>query len=453
MGIVVGVIGAILAIFIVVIVHEFGHFIVARAMGVRVLRFSIGFGKALWSKTTKQGTEFTIGWLPLGGYVRMLGEGDDVAPDDMKQFSYHTKSVYKRMAIILAGPAMNFVLAIFLYWILFLPGVIHVKPVIGYVVPNSIAAKVGLQPRDQIIAVDSKPVKNWRAVIMAMIARMGDRHSISLTITHPLTALIRKVEIPISQWKVDQRRPQFLKALGITPYQPKFPMTVGKVMLNSPAQQGGLQQGDRVISVDGKKYDDMYVLVNLVRRHPGKLMRFRVMRNNQQKTLNVKIGSKKVNDKAVGYLGFKLVLPSWPAWMLEKESYSILTAWEPAFNQTWSLIKFNGIVLGKMISQKMSIRSLGGPVSIFQMAGKASQQNYRVYFDFLAFFSVALGFINLLPIPGLDGGHFFFQLIELVFRRPVPARIQGMCIRIGLVLLIFLILKVTFNDISRLLGH
>ena len=169
MNIVVAVIGAILAIFSVVIVHEFGHFIVARWMNVRVLRFSIGFGKPLWSRTTKKGTKFAVGWLPLGGYIRMLGEGDEAPPDDLKALSYNNKSVLHRMAIVLAGPVMNFIFAIVLYWILFLPGIVHIKPVVGAVKSNSIAARAGLRPMDHITAVNHKLVNSWRAIVIQMI--------------------------------------------------------------------------------------------------------------------------------------------------------------------------------------------------------------------------------------------------------------------------------------------
>jgi len=450
MGLLTAIFGAILAIFSVVIIHEFGHFIVARSVGVRVLRFSIGFGKPVWSKTTKKGTEFAIGWLPLGGYVRMLGEGDEAPPEAMQRFSYNNKSVYQRMAIVLAGPLMNFLFAIFLYWILLLPGVVHIKPIIGQVIPNSIAVQAGLQPMDQIITVDGKPVKNWQAVIMAMIARMGDKKEMTMTLIHPPTTLIRRVAFPLTHWKLDQRNPQFLQSLGIVPYQPKFPMIIKSVLPNSPAQKMGLRAGDRILAVDGKKFDDMLDLVTLIQQHSGKLMHFRILRDGRQKTLEIKIASKKRNGKAHGFLGFHLTMPTWPAWMLEKEKYSVLTAWKPALYQTGALIAFNGMVLGKMILRKISLRTLGGPISIFRMAGQASQRSYRVYLAFLAFFSVTLGFINLLPIPGLDGGHFFFQAIEVIFRRPVPSHIQALCLRIGLILLILLILNATFNDLSRI---
>jgi len=452
MSIVIAIFGAVLAIFSVVIIHEFGHFVVARIVGVRVLRFSIGFGRAIWSRTTKRGTEFAIGWLPLGGYVRMLGEGDEATSKELKQFSYSNKSVYQRMAIIIAGPVMNFIFALVLYWLLFLPGVTHIKPVIGQVKPNSVAAKAGLQPMDQVLAIDNMTVKNWRAVMMAMIARIGDKSTMSLTVQHLPTALIKKVKITADQWQVDQRNPDFLTALGIEPYQPKFPMIVGKVTAGSPAERSGLQQGDRILRVNGKKFDDMLQVVKFIRQHPKKQVNFEIRRDKRLQQITVLVGSERDHHRAVGFLGFRLVQPTWPPSMLQKEKFSLFTAWLPAIEQTWLLIKFNGIVLGKMILGKLSIKSLGGPISIFQMAGKASQQSYRIYLGFLAFLSVTLGFINLLPIPGLDGGHFLFQIIEVIFRKPVPASIQMLSIRIGLILLILLVLSVTINDLSRLFG-
>lgn len=452
MSIMIAIFGAIFAIFSVVIIHEFGHFIVARCVGVKVLRFSIGFGKPLWSKTTKKGTEFAIAWLPLGGYVRMLGEGDDASPQQMNALSYSNKSVFQRMAIIVAGPLLNFLLAVVLYWILFLPGVVHIKPVIGQVKPNSVAAHAGLQPMDQITAINNKPVQNWRDIIMVMIANTGNKKTLSITVSHPPAEWVRNVQLPVENWKIDEQKPQFLQALGIVPYHPKFPLTVGNVQPSSPAAQGGLQQGDRILTVNGKSYDDMLSIIELIRQYPNESVRFVVMRNNQQKIINVRVGEKKEGNKSVGYLGFYVTPPVWPSSMLQRERYSLLTAWKPAALQTALLIKFNGIMLGKMILGKVSLKTLGGPISIFQMAGQASQQNYRVYLGFVAFLSIALGFINLLPIPGLDGGHFLFQVIELIFRRPVPVSVQVLCLRIGLILLIFLILNATFNDVRRLFG-
>jgi regulator of sigma E protease len=452
MSLLIAIVGAIFAIFSVVIIHEFGHFIVARAMGVRVLKFSIGFGKALWSRTTRQGTEFVIAILPLGGYVRMLGEGDEVSDDELKQYSYSHKSVYARMAIVLAGPVMNFILAILLFWILYLPGVVHIKPVIGRVLPHSIVAVAGVKSGDHIKKIGDETVKNWRAVTMALVSHVGDSKSVRIAISRPPQHAVRVYQLPLSQWKVAQQAPELLRSLGIVPFQPKFPMQIGKVMSGSPADRGGLRQGDRVLAVNDKTYDNMLDLVQLIQKNPNKKFHFLVLRQHRKQPISVIAGSKMRKNQAYGYLGYEVLPPVWPASFLQRETYSVLTAWAPAFKATGSLIRFNIVVLGKMISRKISLRSLGGPITIFKTAGQASQHSYRVYLGFLAFLSVTLGFINLLPIPGLDGGHFFFQLIEFTFRRPVPLYIQSIFFRIGFLLLILLIIQATYNDIFRLIG-
>ena len=238
-----------------------------------------------------------------------------------------------------------------------------------------------------------------------------------LTVTHSPTMLIRNIRLPLHRWHLDEAKKRPLEALGITPYRPTFPMTVGKVIPDSPAEKGNLQQGDRIILVNGKKYNNMMNVVTFVKNHPGEMVHFVVLRNGEQKKATVTIGAKKAKNKLVGYVGFEVVMPKWPSSMLVLEKYSVVRAWKPALNQTVFLIKFNAVILGKMLLGKISTRSLGGPISIFQMAGQASQRSYRVYLSFLAFLSVTLGFINLLPIPGLDGGHFLFQCIELVFCR------------------------------------
>lgn len=452
MGIAVAIIGAILAIFSVVVIHEFGHFIVARWMGVHVIKFSIGFGRPLVSFHSKKGTEFAIGWIPLGGYVRMLGEGDDIPAKELINKSYNQKNVMQRMGIVLAGPAMNFVLAAILYWVLFLPGVVHVKPVIGSVVPGSAAAEAGLKRNDVLLAVNTTPVKNWREVVMTLIEGLGDKDPMRLTIQADHQKKPQELLIPKSRWKLNEKKPDFLKELGIEPYRPKFPMVIGRVLPESPAAKGGLKEGDRILSIDGKPYDDMYSAVTWLRKHPAEQVLLVIQRDENQLKLKVQVGSKLINGKQEGYMGYTIVPPKWPESMLIHEHFTVMSAWLPAIQQTTELIRFNGLILGKMLLGKVSMKSLGGPISIFQMAGQASQQNYRVYLGFLAFLSVALGFINLLPIPGLDGGHFFFQLIELVFRRPVPLRIQAICFRIGLIALILLILHATMNDLSRIFG-
>lgn len=450
MSIVISVIGAIFAIFSVVIIHEFGHFIVARLMGVRVLKFSIGFGKALWSRTSKTGTEFVIAILPLGGYVRMLGEGDDAPPQDMKRFAYNRKPILARMAIILAGPVMNFILAIFLFWIIFLSGIVHIKPMVGQVIPNSIAAQGGLRSGDVIEKIDGRRTRSWQQVVMRIVARMGDNDYMRVTVLSKDSPVSKKLAFSLKNWSIEKRKPDFFKSLGLVPYRPKYPTVIDKVLKNTPAAKAGLRAGDKIIAVNGVRKNDMLAVIKIIQANPGKALRLTILRNGRRRNLTIRAGVEKEKGKQVGFLGFMVKAPKWPANLMVRQDFSMWSAWVPAAEQAWMLTSFNAVVLAKMIIGKISLKSLGGPISIFHIAGKASQHNYRVYLGFIAFISVTLGFINLLPIPGLDGGHFLFQLIEVVFRRPVPERIQVICVKVGILLLIFLMLQATFNDITRL---
>jgi len=450
MGLVISILGAILAIFSVVIIHEFGHFFVARLMGVRVLRFSIGFGKALWSKTTKSGTEFVVAILPLGGYVRMLGEGDDAAPEDLVRYAYNHKPILARMAIILAGPVMNFLFAILLFWIIFLSGVTHIKPTVGQVLPNSIAAQGGLKSGDVIQKIDRTKTHSWQRVLMTIIAHVGDKGFMSMTVLPKASTQQKQLSLPLKSWVIKKRRPDFFKSLGIVPFRPRYPMVIDKVLKDSPAQKGGLKSGDKIITLNGKKQNDMLDVIKAIKEKPGKNIRLTILRKGKHLTLNIPAAIQQQNGKQIGFLGFMVKAPKWPAGMIVRQNFSVLSAWVPAVERTWMLTSFNAVVLAKMIVGKISLRTLGGPITIFHTAGKASQRNYRIYIGFIAFISVTLGFINLLPIPGLDGGHFLFQLIEVVFRRPVPERVQVVCIKIGILLLILLMVQATFNDLNRL---
>jgi len=450
MNVVISILAAILAIFSVVIIHECGHFFMAKLMGVRVLRFSIGFGKALWTKTTKTGTEFVIAILPLGGYVRMLGEGDEAPPEDLVRYAYNRKPILARMAIVLAGPLMNFLFAILLFWAIFLAGVTHIKPTVGQVLPNSIAAKGGLQSGDEIQKIDGRKINSWQRVVMRIIARMGDKGPMRVTVKSAGHTQSKSLYLPLNQWVIKKRRPDFFKSLGIVPFRPKYPTVIDKVLKNSPAQKGGLREGDKVIAINGMKKDDMLEVIKVIQSNPGKDIRLTILRKGKQLSLIIPAGMEKQKGKQVGFLGFMVRAPKWPSSMILKQNFSVFSAWVPAVEQTWMLTSFNAIVLAKMIVGKISLHTLGGPISIFHTAGKAFGYNYRVYLGFIAFISVTLGFLNLLPIPGLDGGHFFFQMIEAIFRRPVPEGIQVICVKVGILLLILLMIQATFNDIIRL---
>lgn len=443
------IVAAITAIFFVVLIHELGHLLVAKACGVKVQRFSIGFGKVLFSIRPKE-TEYAISLLPLGGYVKMLGEQDEDIQEHERHRAYNRQPVFARMLIVLAGPITNFILAIILFWIIFLPGVAHLKPIIGSLAPNSIAAQAGLLPGDRIVQVGDTKTLSWQRVFMALVLKMGDRSDLRVVVQGKNGA-DRTHELILKDWRVDPQNPNFLESLGILPYFPKVRPLLTAVQAGSPADQAGLRAGDLILSLDGEPVDDWMKAALSVQKRPHQKLLFTAKRGGQILSFSVTAEARGQGDKAVGFIGAEVKWPPMPPELLDVTHYTILSAWVPAFEQTYLLTTFNALVLYKIVTGDISSKTLGGPISVFRMAGQASQGGWIVYLGFMAFISITLGFVNLLPIPGLDGGHFFFLVIEALLRRPLPEATQIFLIKIGILMLIALIAYSTYNDLSRIL--
>lgn len=447
----IAIVGAIFAIFLIIILHELGHFVMARCCGVRVLKFSLGFGKVLWSHVSKRsGTEYALSVLPLGGYVKMLGEGEEASLPEEAHFAYNCKPLWQRMLIVLAGPLVNFLLAIFAFYCAYLFGTTHYKPVVGEVVPSSIVGQAGLRAGDEILAVDGEKTQNWQQVLMAVVQNAGERGQMSLLIKPQNSLQTKTVTLNLVNWQLDDRSPEFLESLGLQPYQIKVPPIIAVVQPNSPASLAGLQPGDLVLRINGKKIDDWQMLTSWVQEHPNTTMNLLVQREQLRKNLQLSVAAKTENDKLQGYIGVTVQEPVVPESLVSHEHFNLLSAWVPAVEQTWALLKLNFLVTVKLVSGKVSLKSMGGPVTIFRYAGQATQQGLQVYLGFVAFISLAIGYLNLMPIPGLDGGHLLFQLVEAVIRRPVPERIQALGFSLGMVLLVFLMVQATINDLMRL---
>ncbi|MBW5802987.1 RIP metalloprotease RseP [Coxiella endosymbiont of Ornithodoros amblus] len=447
MSLAVAIIGPIIAIFGIIILHELGHFVVARACSIKILRFSIGFGKALWRWKSKSGSEYVLAMLPLGGYVKMLGEGEEATTSKDARRAYNQKPLLVRMMVVFAGPFTNLLLAIIAFWGVYLMGVTHTRPVIGRVIPHSIAAQAGVKVGDELIQIDKIPVKNWQQALMATIKRMGDHSKMELKVKPLYSDRLEAHEMDLSTWMLDRRSPDVFKSLGLTPYQPKVPPVVVSIAKDSPAEKAKLQLGDRIVAINGQPIKDWLQIVNIVHNKPNKEIQLTIMRDHEVRRIPLKVARMKEDGKALGYLGILSRLPQWLPHFTYQEKYTVLSAWLPAVEQSWRLFTFNLIVMAKMVIGKVSIHTLRGPITVFQAAGKATQAGLKAYLEFIGFINLTIGFINLLPIPGLDGGHLLFQVIEGLFRRPVPERIQLIALTIGMIFLIFLMLQATINDL------
>lgn len=449
MTLIVTILGAVLAVFIVIVLHEAGHFFVAKALGVRVLRFSIGFGKALWSCHDRSGTEYVIAILPLGGYVKMLDDREMQVSSRESKRAYNRQPLLSRIAIVLAGPLANFLLAILVFWGVFLLGVSYVKPVIGEVLPGSIADRAGLKSGEVIQAVNRHPTHGWQAVLTAMVERVGSPRPVAIRVESSDHSL-QTHDLSLQDWKLAGKEPDVLGSLGITPFQPLFLAVIEKVMPHSPAEQNGLEPGDRIEGFKDQPPMDWPALAKKIQDMPNQKVILTIARGQSKSDVTLQLGAQSEQNHETGYLGVEVKPPVWPKEMIVTTHYSLLSAWEPAWMETWNLTRFNAIVLAKMVKGKISLATLGGPITIFRSAGAASQAGLRVYLSFIAFISVTLGFINILPIPGLDGGHFLFHVIESIIRRPISEKYQALLVKIGIVVILLLIIQGTINDIVRL---
>lgn len=450
MSLIIAILGAIFAVFSVIVIHEFGHFIVAKWCGVKILKFSIGFGKALWKRTGKDGTEYVIGFLPLGGYVKMFGEWYDVVTREDAGKAYNLKPVWARMAIVVAGPLINFILAAVVMWLFFVIGFVHTKPIIGTVPPGSIAAVAGLKSGDELYRIDNRRTDSWQAVTMAIVARVGEKDSMRVEALPKGSQQPVTYYLPLANWKIEKQNPDLLNGLGLVPYQPPIPAVVEKIMPNSPAINSDLHLGDRIKSINNHPVNDWQSLVNIIRPIPNQKISLKVERGGEEHIVPLVVGSRSEQSKLIGYLGISPKPISMPPELEQHIRYSVFGAILPAIAQVWRLIDFNFVVFKKLLTGKLSFQILGGPISIFQTAGQASQVGLSVYLGFVAYLSAALGFLNLLPIPGLDGGHLLFQVVEGLIGRPISQRVQLIALQLGFFIIILLMLMATLNDILRI---
>jgi len=438
----------IVALGILITVHEFGHFWVARRCGVKVERFSIGFGKALWRRRDKQGTEYVIALIPLGGYVKMLDERVESVPPELRHQSFNNKTVLQRAAIISAGPIANFIFAIFAYWLVFIIGVPGVRPVVGEIVSGSPAAEAQITPGTELKAVDGIETPDWDAVRMALVAKIGDE-STTLTLAPFGSEKTSDKTVNLHGWQFEPDKQDPVTSLGIQPRGPQIESVLAQVQKDSAASRAGLQAGDRIVKVDGQPLDQWQNFVATVRNNPGKDIAIEVERQGSTVSLTL---TPDVNphNKAEGFAGVIPRIIPLPEEYRTVRQYGPFAAIGEASAKTWQLMKLTVSMLGKLIVGDVKLNNLSGPISIAQGAGMSAEYGLIYYLMFLALISVNLGIINLFPLPVLDGGHLLFLLIEKIKGGPVSERVQDFSYRIGSIVLVLLMGLALFNDFSRL---
>ncbi|MFB2831741.1 sigma E protease regulator RseP [Aeromonas jandaei] len=439
----------VVALGLLVAVHEFGHFWVARRCGVKVERFSIGFGKAIWRRLGKDGTEYVLALIPLGGYVKMLdGRVDELKPGD-EQHAFNHKPVWARMAIVAAGPMANFVFALFALWLMFMIGVPAVKPVIGEVRPASIVAEAGILPGMEIVGVGDEQTGDWESVTYALLSHLGDQ-SVTLKVKAPQTSYATDKNVSLDNWKFDPDRESPIGSLGIVPLGGKVLPVVSAVVAKSASEKAGLQVGDRIKRVGEQEITEWAQFVELVQHAPGALLQVVVERNNRDLDVTLTPDTRKVQGKLVGFVGLSPQLVPLPDEYRILLQYGPLQALWQGAQKTWSLITLTFDMIGKLVAGIVSLDNLSGPISIAKGAGSSADYGLVYFLSFLALISVNLGIINLFPLPVLDGGHLVYFLIEAVTGKPVSERIQEVGFRIGAAILMLLMGIALFNDFARL---
>ena len=440
----------VVALGILITVHEYGHFWVARKNGVQVDRFSIGFGKAIWRKVDRHGTEFVIAMIPLGGYVKMLDSRVDDVSEAQKDRTFNAKSVYQRIAIIAAGPFANFGFAIVAFYLMFLIGVPSVKPIVGEVTVGSIASEAQLPSNSEIIAISGKKTVDWQDVNLALVSAIGDENII-FTVKSAGRTSSQDFNLNTKSWSFAPEKESAMASLGFMPYRANVQAKLALVAKGSPAEKAGLQVGDELLSIADESINGQWQkFSDEIKLYPEQSVPVSVMRNGKALTLNVHPEAKKFQDKVVGYLGVQPVSDPYPKEYLFDQAYGPITALEQSALKTWNLVVLSFDMIGKLITGDVSVKNLSGPISIAQGAGNSADYGFVYFLGFLALISINLGIINLLPLPVLDGGHLFYYFIELLTGKPVPEKIQEIGFKFGTIALLSLMSIAIFNDLSRL---
>lgn len=442
----------VVALGLLITFHEFGHYLVARWSGVKVLRFSVGFGKPLFRmRLGADQTEWVVAAIPLGGYVKMLDEHEGKVSDHELSRAFNRQPVSRRFAIVAAGPIANFLLAILLYWLLFIVGVSGVKPVLGNIEPSTPASSAGFREGETISRIGDKSVATWQDVRLLLLDHAVDRNSeVDVEIIEESGAF-RGLKLDLSSLQADDLDADFLGKIGLKAYQPVFSSIIGQVLAGGAAERAGLRAGDEIIVIDDKEILHWEEVVNEIRANPERTLKLEIMRDGQVIDLSLTPELAHEGNVEIGKVG---IAPNIEHEVLENLlvniSYSPGAALVRAISKTWDMTYFTLRMLGKMVVGDVSLKNVSGPLTIADYAGQSAQMGLAAYLGFLALISVSLGVLNLLPIPVLDGGHLMYYLIEMIRGAPLPERVMEVGHQIGVLLLIMLMVFALHNDLLRI---
>ncbi|RMG58688.1 MAG: RIP metalloprotease RseP [Gammaproteobacteria bacterium] len=457
MTVLISILAFVVALGILVTVHEYGHFWVARRLGVRVLRFSVGFGRPLWKRVGRDGVEWVIAAIPLGGYVKMLDEREGEVPEDQRPVAFNNQPVWKRMAIVVAGPAANFLLAILLYTAMYLIGVEGQVPSIGEVIPDTPAARAGLRPNDTLVSANGIELPTWESATLTLLDEALDTGLIELEVADARGGR-RMVPLDLRDHRSLLADGDLLPSLGMRPWRPSIPPVIGEISPNLPAERAGLRPGDLIVSANGQPIDDWMEWVEFVRAHPDQDVQLRIRRNGVPMELLLHPESRGTDSgDRHGFIGAapRIDEQAYRQQLAAHRTvvrYGPLEALQHGVRKTWEASVLTLKLMWKMLMGEASVKTISGPLSIAQYAGISASIGLAAFLSFMGIVSVSLGVINLLPIPVLDGGHLLFYTVELVKGSPVSEQVERMGQQIGLFLLAGLMMLAFYNDLTRLLG-
>lgn len=440
----------IVALSILVAIHEYGHFWVARRCGVKVHRFSIGFGKVLFKHTDKQGTEFAIAAIPLGGYVKMLDSRVETVPEEQQQFAFDNKTVWQRIAIVIAGPLANFALAIVAFFLMYMIGINSAKPIVQGVVSDSPMSVITTKERFQVTAINERQVGDWEALNLALVGQIGEKE-FNITIKALTGETIEPnstYRVSLESWTFDPKKESIITSLGLSPYRSAVQLKVAMVAEDGAAFEAGLKVKDELLAIDGVELLDWMHFVELVQNNANKQLTLKISRDGRVITQLLTPKFHQSSNK--GYIGVSPIVEPYPEEYRVKLQFGPIDAFLKGVEKTGQLTTLTFNTLVKLITGDISVKNLSGPVSIAKGAGMSANYGIEYFLGFLALISVNLGLMNLIPLPVLDGGHLLYYFVEVITGKPVPERIQEFGFKAGGIILIALMSVAILNDFNLL---